>query len=189
MTEHEDDRPELRSHAYITTFTGARFSYRNPGPFLLRDIAHSLSYTARFRGHTGFFYSVAQHSLMVADLMRYDGYSPAAQAAGLLHDAHEAYVGDIPTPLKWACPEIADLEGTIAGELRAALLPCFPGFVFDVVKRYDTLVLHLEASALFEQIPAWVVVPKLPGPFPVVSMAPIEAEQRFLDRAAVLGIA
>src|SRR6185295_13075391 len=99
-----------RAHAYITTFTGAHFDYSNPGPFRIRDIAHSLSYTARFRGHTRFFYSVAQHSLMVSWMLEVRGQSEYVQLCGLLHDAHEAYTGDVPTPLEWACPPIAALE-------------------------------------------------------------------------------
>ena len=154
MSDLKDD---LRAHSYITTYTGARFSYENHGPFRLADIAHSLSQTARFRGHGQFFYSVAQHSIMVAEMMRQDGCSKLEQAAGLLHDAHEAYVGDVPTPLKWACPDLDRIEAEVETALRRALLPDIdPGFFDNVVKTYDLAVLHFEARHLLRPVPAWV---------------------------------
>ena len=68
----------------------------------LSDIALSLARTARFRGATKgiYAYSVAQHSVFVARLLREGGHGEAMQRAGLLHDAHEALIGDIPTPIK-----------------------------------------------------------------------------------------
>lgn len=186
-TDPGDDRPELRKHGYITTFTGARFDYSSPGPFRIRDVARSLSYTARFRGHTRFFYSVAQHSLYVSRLMGDRGYDRIGQAAGLLHDAHEAYVGDVPTPLKWACPEIAELERGLAIALRVALLPEANEYDFArSVKEFDDAALHAEAAALLEFVPPWVLQRNLP---PVVEWDPAEVEIEFLRRAAELGIA
>lgn len=152
-----DLREELKSHAYITTYTGERFRYANPGPFKIEDIAHSLSMTARFRGHSKGFYSVAQHSVHVAKLMEHDGFTPFECLCGLLHDAHEAYIGDIPTPLKWACPEITALEQGIADAMRRALLGAYdPDLFANKIKHYDDLVLHAEAAVLFRPIPEWV---------------------------------
>lgn len=66
------------------------------------DIAHALSLINRFTGHTTRPYSVAEHSLLVADLAEAAGASPVVQMAALIHDAHEAYTGDVSTPVKWA---------------------------------------------------------------------------------------
>lgn len=64
----------------------------------IRDIAAHLSKICRFAGATQSFYSVAQHSILVSNLMA--NYGPEAQLYGLLHDASEAYTGDIPQPVK-----------------------------------------------------------------------------------------
>lgn len=69
--------------------------YPNDWTPRLEDIAHALANLCRFTGHTSAFYSVAEHSCRVADLL-----PPELQLAGLLHDASEAYLGDMATPLK-----------------------------------------------------------------------------------------
>src|ERR1700683_336889 len=83
--------------AWIVTFSGRRFYVLDPRPSDVRieDIAHSLSLQCRFNGHVKNFYSVAQHSVLVSE--RCD---PADALYGLLHDASEAYIGDMSAPLK-----------------------------------------------------------------------------------------
>lgn len=67
---------------------------------LLADVAHALSNLCRFTGHSREFYSVAEHSVRVFQLLRDRGHTITLQRAGLMHDAHEAYIGDMSTPLK-----------------------------------------------------------------------------------------
>lgn len=64
------------------------------------DIVHSLSLQCRFNGHTQFMYSVARHCIYVAEHLEREGEEPIVQMCGLLHDAAEAYLCDIPTPIK-----------------------------------------------------------------------------------------
>jgi len=71
----------------------------------LRDITHSLSMINRFTGHTTVPYTVAQHSVVVSKLV-----PPEDSMWGLLHDASEAYLGDIATPLKSFLPDYMQLE-------------------------------------------------------------------------------
>lgn len=74
---------------------------RSPSQVDIMDIAHALSLINRFTGHTIRPYSVAEHSLLVADICAMEGQSPITQLAALLHDAHEAYTGDMSSPVKW----------------------------------------------------------------------------------------
>lgn len=87
---------------WIETVSGKRFDYMNvrPEDICLKDIAISLSNQCRFLGHTGQFYSVLEHSLWVHHHARKLGLPSTVKKAALLHDAQEAYVGDIPSPLK-----------------------------------------------------------------------------------------
>jgi len=91
----------------ILTAFGNHFDIQNPDPATIdiRDIAHALSHLCRFTGHTRKFYSVAQHSVMVSRLV------PKGLALeGLLHDASEAYLGDVSSPLKGLLPDYQRLE-------------------------------------------------------------------------------
>jgi 5'-deoxynucleotidase YfbR-like HD superfamily hydrolase len=84
------------------------------------DIAAPLARSARFSGHIGSGpYSVAQHSVEGADALLRETCDKRLAALFLLHDAHEAYIGDIATPVKAA---LADLAGTMGGEQASALM-------------------------------------------------------------------
>ena len=87
----------MRKGNWIQTFMGIKFYPLDPHPeeILIQDIAHALSLSCRFSGHTREFYSVAQHSILAAIYM-----PKGKELWGLLHDASEAYLHDIPTPLK-----------------------------------------------------------------------------------------
>ncbi len=87
---------------WIQTFTGKAFNPLVPDSNLLciEDIAHSLSMVNRFAGHTCEPRSVATHSIDVCSLLARRGYSTATQLLGLLHDASEAFLNDIATPVK-----------------------------------------------------------------------------------------
>lgn len=82
---------------WMQTYTGRRFWPFDPRPedVDLEDIARALSCIARFGGHARAFYSVACHSLFVASLV-----DEPLRAHALLHDAHEAYLGDVIAPMK-----------------------------------------------------------------------------------------
>jgi hypothetical protein len=71
-------------------------------PVDILDIAHHLSQIVRFNGAACRPYSVAEHSLLVSSILERSGMNREVQLAGLLHDAHEAYIGDVTQPLKEA---------------------------------------------------------------------------------------
>lgn len=85
-------------HDWIQTYTGRQFYPTNPDPnqICIEDIAHALSNICRFSGHCKAFYSVAEHSYVLSSYIT----DPKLALAGLLHDAAEAYMGDITTPVK-----------------------------------------------------------------------------------------
>ena len=99
--------------AHMLTASGRDFlpMHIMPDEVRITDIAHALSLICRFGGHTVEHYSVAQHSLLVQRILDDMNASPEVQLAGLMHDAHEAYIGDMPTPIKavigydWFCLE------------------------------------------------------------------------------------
>lgn len=88
--------------AFIETFTGRTFKPLEPdwADIQIKDIAHALASQGRFTGHSRFRYSVAEHSVRVAEYLAWEGYKEPIQLWGLLHDASEAYLVDLPTPLK-----------------------------------------------------------------------------------------
>jgi hypothetical protein len=95
----------------IETYTGGRFRPFDPRPadVQLLDIAAGLAHTCRFGGHCQQFYSVARHSLHVSQ--EFD--DPRLQLFGLLHDAGEAYLGDIPRPVKAELDRMERVEASI----------------------------------------------------------------------------
>jgi hypothetical protein len=106
-----EELAEEKGLVYIHTFSGIAFDLLNPKPemILIDDIAHSLSLINRFNGAALFPYSVAQHSLYVASLL-----PPELKLHGLLHDAAEAYIGDMVSPLKKIMPQYKIVEEKIS---------------------------------------------------------------------------
>lgn len=124
----------------------------------IEDIAHSLSCICRFGGHSEEHYSVAEHSLYVEALLDYRGEPDSTKLWGLLHDASEAYLGDVPRPYKSRVyfdgsdgfslaplSPIADVELQVLGCVRDAF-----GLVWPIpleVHRADVDVLEWELAA------------------------------------------
>ena len=120
----------------------------------LPDVAHSLGQICRFGGHCKRHYSVAEHSLLVAEILRFRGLPAAGQLAGLLHDAHEAYCGDMPTPIKRALGEPwRRFESGIEKAVHAAL------GVSELMETWQAAVHDADLCALVTEIRALFLVP------------------------------
>ena len=116
----------------------------------LGEISHSLAHINRFTGHACRAYSVAEHSLLVADMVAQDGHGYIAEICALMHDAHESITGDVATPIKqvlggtWARFEEAQQRNLLAAY----------GLVRDMqhhaslIKRYDLKALATERRDL-----------------------------------------
>lgn len=144
---------------WIQTRSGGMFFPNTPDPTEIRidDVATALSRICRFGGHSIEFYSVAQHSVLVSK------HCPNLPLAGLLHDASEAYLGDMPSPIKRLLPVFSEMEYKVA---RAV------GFAFGVrieemesleVKAADLRALATEKRDLMAPEP-WPWFP-LPDPW------------------------
>ena len=98
---------EIVKASWIETASGKRFSFLEPDPdsIDIHDIAYALSNLCRYTGHCRSFYSVAEHSVYVASLLPSD-----LRLSGLLHDAAEAYLGDVNSPLKRLLPDFKKIE-------------------------------------------------------------------------------
>lgn len=143
----------------------------------IEDIAHALSMLCRFNGHTREFYSVAQHSVLVSHLV------PAEFAmTALLHDAAEAYCGDIVSPLKELLPTYQVIHNSIERTIFNQLGVQYPAP--ECVREADIIALATEVRDLMPQNPAlWHNIQDIePSQETIIPMEPHKAESLFMLR-------
>lgn len=149
---------EQRQGDWIETFMGVKFFPLDPRPeeVILQDIAHALSHICRFTGHCSVFYSVAQHSLAIMKELKKLNYSPWLQLIGLLHDASEAYLCDVPRPLKPFLPGYKEWEDRLMGVIWQAFRIEHPGpLERKLIKACDSRMLASEGNILMNNIDGW----------------------------------
>jgi hypothetical protein len=147
-----DDTPE--SDAAISTQSGRTVRPFDPSPaeVSLPDVAHGTSNVCRAAGQSRFFYSVALHSLYVSRELETAGESPRVQLYGLLHDASEAYVADVPGPLKRHLPNYVRAEERVQAAIwRAFDLPDPPADEWKRVKWADDRLQRFELPELIPE--------------------------------------
>jgi hypothetical protein len=133
----------------LETYTGLYFDYSAPRPedVCLEDIARALSMTCRFGGHVTRYFSVAEHAMNVANHVFNVTGDPELALQALHHDSHEAYIGDLPTPLK---RDIGDTYKELKETADSAIVEALdlPSYHFDdeVLREADALALAYEAS-------------------------------------------
>src|ERR687884_1424292 len=136
---------------YLQTVSGRWVNPFDPNPEQLDagDIARALANQCRFGGHCRAFYSVAQHSVIVSQLVEERGGDAEDAFAALMHDATEAYLGDMPHPLKHRSPLGAAFRDA-EERVQAAIAERFgvPADTPSLVKEIDRALLAAERSAL-----------------------------------------
>lgn len=173
---------------WIQTFTGKKIDLLEPSPddICKEDIAHALSQICRFCGHCDEFYSVAQHSVLVKRIA-----PPEFAIEALLHDAHEAYLGDVTRPLKLALKGSGMNWESLSLRMDLAISHAFG---FDVspeaeraIKCFDSVALATERRDLMShKLDGWEFLPP-PSEMVIYPLGSRSAERLFLKQLQKLG--
>lgn len=162
----------------IMLASGKLFDFLDPhgSDFDINDIAHGLAHVCRYSGQCRAFYSVAEHSMLVADVVGEFAYE------ALLHDAAEAFIGDVTRPLKQLLPDYRRIEASIEDAMieRFRLDRRSKG----PVKHADLRVLAAEqAQVMAPGCAEWAVEAGIePAPVVVRNLDPVAAKRAFLLR-------
>lgn len=175
--------------AWFQTWSGVAFMYDSddPAQILLPDVARSLSRLARFLGHTRRIYTVAEHALNAADLAMRLGLSPLLQLCALHHDTAEAFLADIPGPIKRRRgAAMAWLERRV--EKRVAARFGLPNDFADhpEVKRIDLALLEAERRALYGPTPRPWKTTALAEPEALMEAVQLVDAERSLDSRGLM---
>lgn len=164
---------------WIQTYSGRRFTPTNPSPdaIVIEDIAHALSMQCRFGGHIKSFYSVAQHCVLVSYICNFED-----AFWGLMHDASEAYLIDLPRPLKHSGKLDAYIE--FEGKVQAAICKRYDLAEKEPasIKKADTILLVTEARDLLPNKRSDWTLTVEPLPFKINPLGPREAKDLFMKR-------
>lgn len=178
----------MKREPWTETYSGHRFYILNPRArhLSIEELAHSLANLCRFNGHVRKFYSVAQHSVLVSQLVEKHGKNAALW--GLLHEVDEPYLGDLVTPVKYALG-YRKLKQISNRYIEAARVQFKLGpYPRDVIKHADLVALVTEKRDLLSKrfMPGWLTDFGLPlvDPLPI-TIEPWgikKAKRRFLER-------
>jgi len=168
-----------RVGSWFQTYSSIEFYIMDPreDEILIEDIAHALAYSCRYNGHCKYFHSVAMHSVLVSQVCK-----PENALWGLLHDASEAYTGDMVKPLKRHMEEFKRIED----QLMKTICHKFglPEEMPEDVDAADLSLLALERQYLMGEPPRpWNVLERVePADIKLVLLPPEDAEYIFLSR-------
>lgn len=180
----------------LTTYTGRDFWPMDPWPedVVIKDIAHALSQLCRFGGHCREFYSVAQHSVLVSVIAAREAAESTTQdqlpwksiaLVGLLHDASEAYLVDLPRPIKEMLPDYKVIEHKVDAAIYEQFKLTHEADLFGVrVKTADRIALSTECRDLMpERTARWADCQDYqPEPETITPLMPERAKVQFLGR-------
>lgn len=180
----------LAEDEYIETISGKKFYLMRP-TFDIQDIAHAIANNCRYTGHVRRRYSVAEHSVLVSLIME-DHIPGSNPYEGLMHDAHEAYIGDMASPWKRLLPDYNAHEARI--ELAMRQWAGLPDKITKEAKIADYTALILEARVLLpSKARDWPMAPevlaladKVQQDYMISCYDPDAAKHHFLVRYAEL---
>lgn len=179
--------------AWMQTFSGLQFFPLDPKAEDVSaiDIAHALSLTCRYGGHVSEFYSVAEHCVRISWWLRAQGEPRDVQLAGLLHDAAEAYIGDMVRPLKHHMPAYQEVDRAVSRVIYG-VFGCPPEYADALparVKEADNRILLDERDALLSTPPgSWEQDDLVPLGISLNCWIPDDAEAMYADLLAELTI-
>jgi uncharacterized protein len=149
---------------WMQTYSGGQFFYDaadGKSAISIVDIARSLSRTIRFNGHSSSPITVAEHSVVVMEIVQTEGGTERQQLYALMHDAHEAYTGDVSRPLKHFLQErynvnLRGLEQSIQARIYKELgIPLPEPAELALVERADLYALAAERKLFMSSNHAW----------------------------------
>lgn len=170
------DSADGRFGDWMQVYSGRPFWPLDPRPedIDIRDIAHALSMQCRYGGHCIRFYSVAEHSVLLSEVAE-----PKFKLAALLHDAAEAYLVDVPRPLKCMLDGYAAAEDRVLDAVGQRF--GLNQDDFDAVRDIDKAILGDEvAQNLARPLLSWSYIGKPLG-VRLHCWSPVEAEHHFLE--------
>lgn len=131
----------------MTTATGRDVNplALTPGDIEIESISHALAHTNRYGGHTAWAYSVAQHSFLLSQVVPH-----RLAKAALMHDAHEAYIGDVSRPVKQHVPAFRKLEDSLSNVIAMRFGIDLDDL--DEIKWYDVAISIDEMSVLMPKV-------------------------------------
>lgn len=167
---------EIRGGDWMQTATGGVFWPMDPraSEVKIEDIAHALSNMCRYAGHCREFYSVAQRSVLVSRAL-----PPELRAWGLLHDASEAYLVDVPRPVKTYLAGYREAEEAVERAVAEAFSLSWP--MPPEVKRVDNAILADEAAQIMGERPRDWFLPEAPLGIAIEPWSPQTAKRLFLE--------
>lgn len=165
--------------SWIYTNSGKHFNLINPypGQICIDDIACGLSNICRFTGQLNEFYSVAQHSVLASHIVL-----PEFAFEALMHDAQEAYLGDVSSPLKGLLPDYRRIERVVEIMIRTNY--GLPVVMSSVVKHADLILLATERRDFdMDDGTPWPIIEGIePLASVIIPLTPRQAMVQFLNR-------
>lgn len=164
---------------WVQTHSGKKFHFLEPhhDEIDIEDIAHALSHQCRFNGHVERFYSVAEHCYHMCLC-----FSKKEGLAALLHDASEAYISDIPAPLKRFLPDYQKIENSIQNAIYSKWNVLVGKELNDRIESMDKAILLTEKMHVLNKALDWGIEDKVrPIPIRIDFLSQAEVKREFLN--------